>query len=278
MAVSPDGDEMFYSVRGPSFPVIVTVKRLNGRWVPPAVASFSGRYADLEPCFSADGRRLYFVSARPPDGQSEPKDYDIWYVDRSGDGWGKPINPGAPLNSDKNEFYPSLTADDRLVFCAAYEGGLGGEDLYVSRLADGAWSPPENLGANVNTAADEYNPFISSDGSFIIFTSHGWGAGQGGGDLWICFADGNGTWRQAVNMGAKVNSPAFEYCPRVTHDGRYLFFTSNRTMLPAFQPVPLTYQELQGRLSEAGNGGQDLYWMTAGVIEELRAAVLQPEE
>ncbi|MBN2430075.1 MAG: PD40 domain-containing protein [Acidobacteria bacterium] len=271
-AIAPDGDEFYYTQLGPSFPVIMMVKRQNGRWLPPTVASFSGCYGDLEPCFAADGQRLYFVSNRPLAGQSEPKDYDIWYVERSTGDWGKPVNPGAPLNTDRNEFYPSLTADGQLIFCASHDGGLGGEDLYLTRYFEGAWSVPANLGANVNTAADDYNPFIAADGSYIIYTSHGWGAGQGSGDLWISFRNADGTWRQAINMGARVNSSSFDYCPKVTPDGRYLFFTSNRSPYPTFTKTPVDYPTLVDRLSRCRNGRHDLYWMPAVVIEELRTA------
>jgi len=272
-AIAPDGAEFFYTQLGPSFPVIMMMKRQDGYWRPPVVASFSGRYGDLEPCFTADGQRLYYVSNRPLNGQGEPKDYDIWYVERTAGGWGEPVNPGPPLNTDRDEFYPALTRDGQLIFCAGYDTGLGGEDLYLSRPTGSGWSVPENLGANVNTAADEYNPFIAADGSYVIYTSHGWGTGQGSGDLWINFRNDDGTWGQAVNMGPQVNSAAFEYCPRVTPDGRYLFFTSNRSAYPAFSEEPLDYPAMMARLAACRNGSHDVYWIPATVIEALRPAL-----
>ena len=47
-------------------------------------------------------------------------------------------------------------------------------------------------------------------------------------------------------MGPEVNSPAIEVCPRVTDDGKYLFFLSQR------------------------DGESHAYWVSAKVIETLR--------
>ena len=82
MAVSPSGDEMFYTLQfqgGRSFSTILHTKKINGKWTSPEVAGFCGIYNDMEPAFSADGSKLYFVSNRPQGGTAA-KDYDIWCV------------------------------------------------------------------------------------------------------------------------------------------------------------------------------------------------------
>ena len=58
-------------------------------WTSPVVAPFSGKFGDLEPAFSPDGMKLYFSSNRPIDG-SEPKDYDIWVVEKTNGRWSDP--------------------------------------------------------------------------------------------------------------------------------------------------------------------------------------------
>ncbi len=269
-AYSPDGKEFFYTLRGAAHPSIMQVQQINQKWSRPEVAPFSGRYSDVEPCFSLDGKRLYFVSNRPLRGQGEPKDFDIWYVEKYGNGWSEPQNLGAPVDTPKDEFYPSFTRDGAIYYTAAYEDAIGGEDIYSSQFADGRYQPPVNLGDSVNTEGGEFNSFISPDGDFIMFTSMGWGRGIGGGDLWICFRKADGSWTRARNMGAAVNSPNFEFCPSLTPDGKYLFFTSNRTQYPAYSETALSYNDIIKRLEAPGNGGHDIYWVDAKVIDELR--------
>ena len=230
-ALSPDGNEFFYSLRGVGFFSIISIKREKNIWRGPKVASFSGRYSDFEPCFSPDGKRLYFVSNRPLDDSEEPKDYDIWFVEKEGSNWGEPRNLGEPINTEANEFYPSFTTDGTIYFCAEYEHGIGGEDLYYSRIVNGKYQTPINLGDSVNSKHDEFNSFVSPNGDYIMFGSTGWGKGFGEGDIWISFKDENNNWRKPINMGAKINSKYFEYCPSLTPDGKYLFFTSNKTSI-----------------------------------------------
>lgn len=51
-------------------------------------------------------------------------------------------------------------------------GGYGGDDLYVSRVVDGAWTTPVNLGPEINTPEYEYGPWVTADGKRLLFTSH----------------------------------------------------------------------------------------------------------
>ncbi len=271
-ALSPDGNDFFYSLKGPEKYSIIRVQRENNRWQAPEVASFSGHpgYNDIEPCFSPDGNRLYFVSDRPVEGTGDAKDYDIWYVQRIPEGWSEPQNLGAPVNTPANEFYPSFTRTNILCFTAEYESSIGGEDIWESQFADGKFLPPVNLGDSINTKGGEFNSFIAPDGSFLIFGSTGWGKGLGSGDLWISFRKTDGSWTRARNMGPKVNSSSFEYCPSLTPDGKFLFFTSNRPPRSADANERLTYQDISARLDSPFNGSQNIFWIDAAVINELK--------
>ena len=93
---------------------------------------------------------------------------------------------------------------------------------------------------------------------------------MGGGDLYIGFREADGSWSEAANLGPAVNSTAIDYCPNLTPDGRYLFFTSRRSVIAASPENPLTYDALVRQLSAPGNGNDDLYWISAEVIERLR--------
>lgn len=267
-AISQDGNNIFYSLRGPSGGSIIHLKRINNIWSEPEVASFSGEYFDLEPCFGPDGDRLYFVSRRPLEKGGEVKDFDIWYTERNGASWGGPINLGEPVNTEANEFYPSFTNDGTIYFTAAYKDAIGGEDLYYAEYQNGKFLQPKNLGFSVNSEADEYNSFVSPDGSFIIYTSHGWGRGFGSGDLWISFTNDDNEFQKPVNMGESVNSKFFEFCPSLSPDGRYLFFTSNRKSEEKKNTVS-TYKNIITNLNTPLNGSQNLFWIDAGFINQL---------
>jgi len=265
-----DGNEFYFSIFAGSFGVILVSKQMNGVWQEPEVASFSGHYSDLEPCVSPDGQRLYFASNRPLEGKGDAKDYDIWFVEKTVSGWGTPQNLGEPVNSEKDEFYPSVTKDGTLYLTAQYENSLGGEDIFWVPQIDGVYQKPENPGEAINSARGEFNACISADESILIFGSFGRGDGQGGGDLYISLKDENGNWTTAQNMGPQINSPALDYCPSISPDGKYLFFTSQRADMPAYSETQRNYKDLLSTFRGPKNGRGDIYWVSTAVLDQFK--------
>ena len=94
--------------------------------------------------------------------------------------------------------------------------------------------------------------------------------GFGGVDLFVSFKKEDGSWTKGKNMGADINSSATEYCPTVSPDGKYFFFTSNRKAYKSYSETPLTYEEKIRILNSHGNGLGDIYWVDARIIEELK--------
>ncbi|MDZ7767441.1 MAG: hypothetical protein U5K00_23995 [Melioribacteraceae bacterium] len=268
-AFSPDGEEFYFSIWQNDRGSIVVTKMVNERWTTPKVVSFSGVYDDIEPFIALDGSRLFFASNRPVEGTTS-KDFDIWYVEKNDDGsWGEPQNLGEPVNSEVNEFYPTLTETGDLYFTANLEDSFGREDIYVSKFVDGEYQKPENLGDKVNSENDEFNSFISKDGSYLIYTTTGFGNGFGGGDLWVNFKAEDGTWSGPKNLGDGVNTNKLEYCPSITPDGKYLFFTSNRVNDRIYDQK-MSYERLVEEFNNPYNGSGDIYWVSVEVIERLR--------
>lgn len=245
--VSPDGNEIYFSRAEPSRPTVIMVtRRTAGGWGHPAVASFSGTHSDMDPSMSADGSRLFFGSNRPG-GNANARGCDIWMVTRRGpeEPWSAPTNIGAPVNTPENENYPTASGAGSLYFHSEGHGGMGGLDIFAAESRDGRYLTPRNLGREINSGRDEFDAFIARDERFIIFSSRGRADGFGSGDLYISFRGKDGSWTEARNMGDTINSPAMEYCPFLSPDGRFLFFTSGRS------------------------GSGDIYWVDAGVIETL---------
>jgi Tol biopolymer transport system component len=224
---SPDGKEFYFCISSAPYQYrIMVMKRENNRWTLPRKVSFSKRYSHVDPFYSFDGERLYFVANRPLKKGGETKDFDIWFVEKSGPDWGKPVNLGAPVNTGGDEFYVSISKKGALYLSANYEGSEGSFDIYVSLPEGGKYTKPKNLGPAVNSKFYDHDPFISPDGSFLLFTSVGRPDGYGSGDIYVSFRDGIGAWTKAKNMGRKINSYSYEYCPTLSPDGKFLFFTS----------------------------------------------------
>jgi hypothetical protein len=89
------------------------------------------------------------------------------------------------------------------------------------------WSPPENLGEVINSPSNDAAPATSSSGS-LYFNSDRTG-GEGGNDIWVAPRDPwTRSWGTPINIGPVVNTPATEAVPRLSRDGHWLFFNSNR--------------------------------------------------
>ncbi len=242
---SPDGNELYFTERRDGRNTLMTMSRVDGEWRSRSVVSFSGKYGDVDPFITEDGNRLYFSSNRPPNNSGEAGDSDLWYVERDAAGnWQDPVNPGSPNSPGEDDYYTSISRDGTLFF-SRFETHDSGGDLFQARLENDQYSAPQLLPSPVNTESSEHDPLVAPDGGFLIFTSNRPG-GHGRGDLYICFRRPDGTWTEPANMGAGINTDAYEYCPMLSPDGRYLFFTRNA----------------------GGNG--DIYWVDVGIVARLK--------
>jgi WD40-like Beta Propeller Repeat len=261
-AFSPDGNTVYFTRNFPGgrLGVIVFSEYKKGKWTQPNIASFSGQAVDYDPFFSTDGSKIFYCSNRDANGKAKT-DFDIWYVEKTANGWSAPINAGANINTTSNEFYPSVASDGTLYFSSNRAGGKGQYDVYRARWENGGFAAPENLGDNVNTPTGELDNYISPDQKFLVFAAYSRkdDLGGGNGDLYISFNE-NGAWTPSKNVGAPINSPQREYCPIGSPDGKYFFFTSFRSNLDKPLEKPLKdYKELMSLLSNPLNARGNVY-------------------
>jgi len=269
-AFTPDGKTLYLTKRTPRplLWVIVVSHFQAGKWSVPEVAEFSGQYSDFDPIITPDGTKLYFCSNRPVDGQPR-QDFDIWVVEKTSTGkWSAPSHLPAPINTKAQEFYPSVTTAGTLYFSSTREGGKGRGDIWRSRLVDGKYAEPENLGESINSQFSEADPFIAPDESYLIFVSYGRPEGLGDGDLYISFRR-DGQWTKAVNLGPGINSAALDFCPIIAPDGKYFFFTSERSFADKSLEQRMTTQLWQKRLNSPGNGLGDIYRIDISAVNAL---------
>ena len=103
-AFAPDGNEVFWSAHvGPRKQRIFHMRVEDGQWSSPEYASFWVDRHGGGPAFSPDGTRLYFYSGHPESHLAGHEFFNIWYVERHGDGWGNPQKLSSLINSDKPE-------------------------------------------------------------------------------------------------------------------------------------------------------------------------------
>ena len=234
-----DGTEFYYGVDLNGRNEIRYSELRGNEWTQPKTIISHEQYGYNDPFLSPDENRLYFISNQALDGAGEQKDIDIWYVNRTGDGWSKPINAGSNINSDGEEYYISFTKDGTLYFST--NKGQSHHDIYYSKFVEGEFQEAERLGRAINTEAYEADVFVDPDETYLIFCAMR-SDGLGRGDLYISFKQEDGSWSESVNMGPKINTEHHELCPFVTADGKYLFFTSK----------------------------QDIYWISTSVIKTLK--------
>jgi WD40-like Beta Propeller Repeat len=256
-AFSPDGRVVLWMiVERPSFHsyLLEMKKDESGAWSKPAPASFTDSIAnDRYPSFSPDGKKLYFGSNRKaPAGYLQSAEDRIWEVERLPDQtWGRPV----PLDSTVSkgfEYAHSIGNKGTLFFSSSLSEATKWNILF-STSTNGRFSSPTPLPFGINSTGYEDGPFINSDESFLIFESER-PEGMGGSiDLYISFKDKDGRWGIPVNMGPKVNSEATDRFARVSPDGKYLFFGSNRGQ-------------------NQDNPQFDVYWIGASIIDELKTA------
>ncbi|HTB31560.1 MAG TPA: hypothetical protein VK808_06015, partial [Bacteroidia bacterium] len=153
VAVSNDGNTL-YIYKGGS---ILQSGRANGAWSAPQnlnknIKNFK-RYYIPSIFVSEDGSRLLLVSDKK--GGQGGRDIYMCMKDASGN-WSEPQNLGPVINTSEDEDAPYLMPDNKtLFFSSRGHGGLGGYDIFVSHYENGAWSQPQNLGAPINSPADD---------------------------------------------------------------------------------------------------------------------------
>ena len=216
IAFSPDGRIAYFDRANAdrSKFAIVASRFTDGAWQEAEPVPFStGEHRDADPFVTADGSRLYFSSNRPVEGRT---DWNTWYVELGGAGWGSPILATGPVSAAENEVFVSVSRDGTIYY-SSNKSGEG--DLYRSRKL--GTEPAERL--SISTELGKSNPAISPDGTLLVFAAEKPGERP---DLYFSREEG-GTW-SAPKVVARASSPFADFAPHISLDGRYLFFTSER--------------------------------------------------
>ena len=140
-----------------------------------------------------------------------------------------PINLGAGVNTEGGEYYPSLTVDQKkIIFTRRFKDermmGRYQEDFYISTKKDSVWMKAINPGGPLNTMMNEGAPSISADGKVVFYAACNRPDGIGNCDIYLSQMMGDNAWSQPMNLGAPINTTAWETQPSFSSDGRTLYF------------------------------------------------------
>ncbi len=231
--MSPNGREFYFTrtyINPPRHTIMLC--RLNSTgWTQPEIANFSGIHSDAEPNFSPDGAKLFF--GRLHDTGQNTTVSKIHVLKRIGNNWQEPkyVTPG---------MFASIS-NNNVLFFTDISNGIQKADIVKSEFRNDDCSHSKLLNGEINSPYQDAHPFIDPDERYIIFDSDRPG-GYGNNDLYVCFRETNGTWRDAINLGGQINTPGYDAIPSVSPDGKYLFFCRRG----------------------------DIYWVDTKIIEILR--------
>ncbi len=142
-------------------------------------------------------------------------------------------NLGAIINSEGDEFSPSFTNDGKTMVFSMKKKNSRNSRIYISSHVDGKWAEPELINI-LNSSRDDENPFISFDGSMIVFSSN-----RDGGnfpadykgdrdnlphDIYMSYKIGN-DWSTPEKVSENVNTVNNEKAPSISADYNTLYFT-----------------------------------------------------
>lgn len=160
--------------------IVATSVRGGGKWGEPHYLAIEGfaTSSNRNDFYLAPGNRVLILSITNADG---PGGRDLFASFRRDDGtWTRPKSLGVQVNSAQDEISPFVAADGAtLYFTSNREGGQGGYDIYVTRRQDDSWlkwSAAEELGPELNTAADEANLTVDGQGRYAFLSAGRTGA------------------------------------------------------------------------------------------------------
>jgi len=137
-------------------------------------------YNVAHPSLSKDGKQLFFIS----DMEDSISGTDIYMSIRTGKTWEKPIKLSNEINTPGRELFPFIADDGTLYFSSDSRIGFGGLDLYAaSPTTNNKWTGVRNLGAGINTNADDFGYVSDETDRNGFFVSNRTG-GVGGDDIY----------------------------------------------------------------------------------------------
>ena len=242
VSFSPDLTEVYFTALEEqegvdTSPHIMYSRLENAHWTQPQKADFTnGKMSyELVPHVSLNENRIYFT-ARSADSAAS----GIWYVTRTDSGWSEAKRLGSALNTGRlSDFNQGLNGD--LVFTNMSE-----RKMYTADNKNGEFTNLRAIDIEFG-----FHGFISPANDYLLVNArHSEDESRKDNDLYVYFKQDDGAWSAPINLGEGVNTSFSETVPRVTPEGKFLFF---------------------GRYNEPCNIS-NIYWVSTDVITHLKEA------
>jgi hypothetical protein len=273
---SPDGTLFYFNktVSPHYLYVLCEAKIVDGKWSDAEVLPFSGQYRDTDGVLSPDGRVMYFASDRPVNGVDRHR-FLIWQSRKTEKSWSEPTVVSGTINAEGNQVFASVAKNGTMYFTSSRKTGQ--YDIFRSKLVNGKYETAEDLGPPLNISGVwTFESWIAPDESYLLLGSFGREGGYGSADIFVSFNE-NGLWSKPANLGSIVNSNARDYSPRVSADGQWLYFASERGGPYEGHDKPYTNQQFTEEMRSVKNGLGNIYRVPlAPILEAARAALPKP--
>ncbi len=257
--ISPDGKTLYFDRKdhpsnfGRNDNIWVSELTPSGKW---GLAMNIGHelnngYGSFAASITPDGNTLLLGGKFLDKGQQV---FGIWTSRKTIAGWGSPERVLIDSFYTRNRFMEfCLAADGKTMLISLQrEDSYGERDLYACFLRDdGTWTPPKNLGVQINSAADEGTPFLAADGKTLYFGSDGF-SGFGSTDMFLSHRldDTWENWSEPQNLGSDFNTPDWDAYFTIPASGDYAYFVSRQGAIgeadifraklpPSLRPLPV---------------------------------------
>jgi hypothetical protein len=222
---------------------LIYSERVKGAWTAPREIFFmDDRYAHRSPFFSYSGRRLYF-QAYLKSNQGWDQKERFYYVDRTAEGWSKPVLLDPIFDKYMVHWQFSLDPGNNLYFGGELRGGEKSGGIYLARYQNGKYLEPELIFSNASFKDVVFGPAISPEGDYILFTRlhPRESTNPRVMSIYASFLEKDGRWSEPRELGELLNMEGNQV--RISPDGRTIFFVRNDGLA---------------------------YWVSAKIIERLR--------
>jgi outer membrane protein OmpA-like peptidoglycan-associated protein len=194
-------------------------------------SEINSNYNEICPVISPDGQTLYFTRWKHPDNIGKLKNQDIWYSTLDKDkNWTKAKLFTSPINNDENNAVCGISPNGKtLLLNNVYkqDGSMEKGVSFSYLLRTGDWSFPVQAKIQNFKNRSEFSEYsLAPNGKILVMTTEMKNS-FGGKDIYVSFANTDGTWSEPKNIGPVVNTGEAESTPFIAPDGVTLYFSSS---------------------------------------------------
>jgi L-ascorbate metabolism protein UlaG (beta-lactamase superfamily) len=241
---TPDGNTFYFFKKigsGEDYRIYSSNRSANG-WTTPAVVDLGGKFSDLYPSISRDGRRIVFSSYRAvPGGQGGKPNAHLWYADRVNNRWTTPVFMARASTLGYYHSWVEFGFDDAIYFRRTTP------DFKITHTMRVQWTGAEYSSPKPYVDAERWKGWrrdvIVAGGSpgpagrlvFLDVATKNPRTGRAASDIWVSIKRGD-KWTEPAPLGAGINSDGYDVFPFVSPDGRDLYFVRD---FSTFHHIPL---------------------------------------